>query len=139
MVPSSQRLQALRKVASAGIFAGVHIWPLLPFINDSEDNVAAITRSAADSGARFATVYCGVTLRQNQRTYFYQQLDRLFPGVKEEYLRVFADRYECLSPNAKNLRRRQHAECAEHGLLYRMPDIRKAMRGPYQIRQLTLF
>lgn len=139
VAPSSRRLQALREVSRAGIFTGVHIWPVLPFITDSEDNVAAIVRSAAVNGARFVFAYCGVTLRQNQRDYFYRQLDRIFPGLKEKYRHTFGGRYECIPPNSEALQRRLQVECTHSGQLFSMRDVREAIRQQHRARQLRLF
>ncbi|MTI96586.1 MAG: radical SAM protein [Firmicutes bacterium] len=127
VAPSSQRFVALKQIAEAGIFCGILLWPILSFINDSEENVRAIVRSAADSGASFVSPFFGVTLRQNQRARFYKQLDRLFPGVKERYIQTFGQSYQCVSPNKVSLWAAFTQECERYGLLYKMDAIRAAI------------
>lgn len=137
--PPSARLAAIERLARAGLFCGVLLMPVLPFLEDSDENVLAVVRRAADSGARFLYPAFGVTLRQNQRDWFYHQLDTSFPGVRAQYERRYGDTYECRSPRAKALWQAFTAACDERGLLYRMTDIVRAYRQGYGSGQLSLF
>ena len=76
---SSKRFIILEKLHQAGIFAGILMMPILPFINDSEENIKTIIEQAHLHHAKFIYPGFGVTLRSNQRSYFYYQLDRFFP------------------------------------------------------------
>jgi DNA repair photolyase len=139
---TSARSKAIQTLSEAGIMCGVLLMPTLPFINDDEPNIREIVRMAAKAGAKW--VYhgedgFGVTLRQNQRAYFYDRLDALFPGVKDKYVRAFGDSYGCMSPNSAVLHRAFQEECEKYGLLYRMSDIVKRIRDGYQKEQLSLF
>jgi len=134
---TSRRLKALRELSRAGIFTGVMMWPLLPFINDTEENVKNIITAAAESGADFVVPYFGVTLRQNQRLYFYQQLDKLFPGVKQKYISSYKDNYECRCSNQEKLSQLLAAECRRHGLMHKMSDVREALKGGYKTEQIS--
>lgn len=131
---SAERFDALRTLCGKGIFAGVLMSPLLPFINDTEDNVRSVIRRAADCGARFVNMYMpGVTLRDNQREHYYAKLDKLFPGLSARYRRTFGEQYMCTSPDAKRLTYTLRNECERYGLVYKMADIigdikRKARR-----------
>lgn len=58
----------------------------------------------------------GVTLRAGDREYFYTQLDRHFPGLKEQYIRTYANAYEVLSPRNEELIRIFHDTCEAHGI-----------------------
>lgn len=78
----------------------------------------------------------GVTLRENQREYFYQELDKSFPGLKEKYIRTFGNNYFCYSLN-KNLKNVFISECKKYGLLYKMEDIIKAYKKNDEIEQLS--
>lgn len=139
--PSGARFAALRRLRDAGVLAGVLLMPTLPFINDDEANIRAIVRGAAEAGARW--VYhgggFGVTLRQNQRDYFYDRLDALFPGVRAQYVRAFGDSYSCFSPRSGALSKAFEDECARHGLLFRMRDIVALIKGGCEKRQLSFF
>ena len=139
--PSSRRFQALQALSEAGIFCGILLMPVLPFLEDTEENVLGIVQKAGESGAKFIYPAFGVTLRQNQRDYFFQQLDKRFPGqgLKERYLRRFGNSYQCTSPNARVLWNLFSAACRKHGILYRMQDIIQGYRQGREARQMSLF
>jgi DNA repair photolyase len=101
-LPSS-RFRAMRELADAGILTGVTMMPILPFLEDDPENIRQIVQRAADSGATYIIPAFGMTLRPGSRDYYYQQLDQLFPGVKEKYIRAFGDSYQCNVPNWKQL------------------------------------
>ncbi|WP_424244577.1 DNA repair photolyase [Elusimicrobium posterum] len=138
-VPSSQRFAALKELSDAGIFCGILLMPLLPFINDTKENIAGIVTAAAKNGAGFIYFAPGVTLRMNQRDYFYDKLDILFPGVKEKYIKMFGDSYSCNSPHSKMLYKFFEGECKKHGILYKMSDIIKAYKKTRLPAQPELF
>ncbi|MBR1586252.1 MAG: radical SAM protein [Clostridia bacterium] len=141
VAPSSQRLAALTALARAGVPCGVLLSPVLPFINDTEENIRAIVSRAADAGCRwvYAEMAFGVTLRQNQRLYFYDRLDEAFPGLKQRYIRQYGDQYACYSPDTRRLWQAFASACEARGLLYRMEDISAMLKAPYQATQLSLF
>lgn len=139
--PPSARFEAISRLSEAGILCGVLLMPTLPFINDDEQNIRAIVRMAAQAGAKWVYHWdsFGVTLRQNQRDYFYDRLDALFPGVKKKYVRTFGDSYACTSPNNAALTKAFIEECDKYGLLYEMDDIVKLTRQGYEQQQMSLF
>ncbi|MBM7613918.1 SPL family radical SAM protein [Alkaliphilus hydrothermalis] len=134
---SSERFKALKTLSEAGIFTGVRLWPILPFINDTEENIKSIVRASAEAGVKYVAPCWGVTLRQNQQLYFYQQLDKLFPGVKEEYIKTYGNSYECKSLRVNELKKVFVSSCKANGILYKMPDIVSAMNRPYEVEQLS--
>ena len=134
----TRRLKALESLAQKGIFAGVVLMPVLPFLADSVENVLSVVDAAAEAGARFIYPAFGMTLRDRQRSYYYQRLDRDFPGVRERYEKQFGDRYWCVSPRAKELWEAFSRRCGERGLFYQMEHIVRAAKGPYDT-QLTFF
>jgi len=101
--PTSARFKAIEFLAKKGIYTGITLMPLLPFINDTKENLTFILHKAKDSGASYIIPMLGVTLRKGSRDYFYKALDGTFPGIKDKYQTIFGDRYECLSPNYKDL------------------------------------
>lgn len=139
--PPSRRLAALEKLSGAGLYSGVLLMPVLPFLEDSDENVLAVVEGAARAGARFIYPAFGVTMRQGQREYFLDGLERAFPGrgLKERYLRQYGDRYQCASPRARELWRVFTAACRERGILYDMKSIVRAATLGYGDRQLTFF
>ncbi len=119
--PTSRRFAALAALAQAGLLTGVTLMPVLPFIEDDEANLIAILQRARDAGARYVLAMFGVTLRDRQRAYFYAQLDRRFPGLRDRYERAFGDRYACFSPQAARLDAVYREQCERLGLATRMP------------------
>ena len=134
----ARRLRAVRELADAGVMCGVLMMPVLPFLTDAWEQVAAVVHAAADAGARFIYPGFGVTLRGNQRAYFYQRLDEHFPGKSAVYRGAFGDQYECACPDAARLYERFAALCRARGLRFRMRDIIALYRAPYRDGQLSL-
>ncbi len=139
--PPSRRLAALKQLSRAGLFTGVLMMPVLPFIEDNADNLRTIVDRAADAGARFLYPALGMTCRSGQREYFYQQLEELFPGegLPERYRRQYGERYSCTSPRARTLWDVVQERCVQRGLLYAMPRIVAASHRNYTMDQLSLF
>lgn len=136
---SSQRFEAIKKLSEAGINAGVLLMPVLPFIEDNEENILEIVRRANDSGAKFIYPAFGVTLRQNQRDWYFEKLDELFPSVKQKYIEAFGSAYECRSPKSKELMKLFQRECDKLGISYKMNDIISTYKEGYGDGQLSLF
>jgi len=117
--PTSERFDALKALRDAGIPAVVWLSPILPFINDTEENVSGILDMCAE--AKVYGVICfgmGLTLREGNREYFYDRLDALFPGLKEKYIRVYGDSYGVASLDNNMLMRLFHDKCERHGVVH---------------------
>jgi len=136
---STQRFAAMRILADYGIFCGVLMMPLLPFINDNEENIIKILRQAKDAGAKYAFGSMGMTLRQGNREYYYDKLDAAFPGIKARYVQRYGNRYKIPSPASKQLWAVFAAECERLGLLYDMRAIVALLKAGYGDGQLRLF
>ena len=137
--PPSRRLAALGELSGAGLFAGVLLMPVLPFLEDSEEGVLAVVEGAARAGARFVYPAFGVTMRQGQREYFLDSLEQAFPGqgLKERYIRRYGTSYQCVSPRARTLWKVFAEACRARGILYDMKSIIRAATWGYGDRQLT--
>jgi DNA repair photolyase len=139
---SSERFSAIQKLTQNGIFTGILLMPILPFINDNEENIVGIVRKASQCGAKFIYTYgMGVTLRQNQRDYFYNELRKQFKGknLAKQYNTTFGSSYECSSLNSGKLLRVFKNECETLGILYKMQDIVNAYKSGYNSRQISWF
>lgn len=136
---SSERFDALAKMSDAGLFTGITLMPVLPFIEDTEDNIRMIVRRARECGVRCIYPAFGLTLRAGNREYFYQKLDESFHGLKEQYIRRYGNRYECPSPNAKKLWQVFTEECERFGIIYEMKAIIQAYKSGYGDMQLSFF
>ncbi len=117
---SSERFNALLQLRKAGIYAGITLMPILPFINDTLENITELVKQAAKYKAAYIIASMGMTIREGQREYFYQQLDKTFPGMKEKYIRQFGDHYNCSSPVAKNLWIVFQEECQKYKIPIKM-------------------
>ncbi len=136
---SSERFDALARMSDAGVFTGITLMPVLPFIEDTEDNIRTIVRRAHECGVRCIYPAFGMTLRSGNREYFYQKLDESFTGLKDQYIRRYGNRYECPSPNAKKLWQVFTEECVRYGILYEMKAIINAYKAGYEDGQLSFF
>ena len=138
VAPASKRFEALEALSRAGIYCGILLMPLLPYINDTKENVLAIVQRAADCGVKFIYPGFGVTLRDTQQLYFYQQLDRLFPGIKAHYL-AMGNNYVYQSPKAQRLMDVFQTACEKNGIVYRMTEIIKQSQRGTKTEQLSFF
>jgi DNA repair photolyase len=114
--PASARFRAMEVLSKEGIHTGVTMMPILPFIEDTEENIAAIIQQAQAAGAAYIIPAFGMTLRSGSREYYYAQLDRLFPGMRRQYEQAFGDRYFCAARDAERLGRLCSTLCSQHGL-----------------------
>ncbi|MFV0401938.1 MAG: radical SAM protein [Oscillospiraceae bacterium] len=135
--PASERFAAMEQLSKEGIYTGVLLMPVLPWITDSAENLSAILHRAKDAGARF--VYCsfGLTMREGQREYFYAGLDKEFPGMSARYAARYRDQYSCAIPEAKARWGEVREICDRLGLLYKMPEIIRSSQMGYEGTQLT--
>lgn len=100
---TSERLLALKQLREAGIYAGITLMPILPFINDTVQNITKLVELAAHNQAAYIIASMGMTIREGQREYFYTQLDKKFSGLKQKYITTFGDKYNCPATNARLL------------------------------------
>lgn len=136
----AERLDALAELNAAGLFAGILLMPVLPFLEDNAPNILAIVEAASRAAVPFIYAGFGVTLRDNQREWYYHKLDQHFPGLSDQYRCCFGDSYGCALPEAAALEELFRRECEARGILYRMDDIIKAYKRDYdRERQLSLF
>ena len=137
---SSKRLQAIKILSDNGIFTGIMMNPMLPFITDKEEDIRYLVKLAYQNGAKFIHTYMGMTLRENQREYYFYKLDQHFIGIKEKYIKYYGDKYNCIVPNYKRLYKVFTDECIKYGILYDMKDIIKAYKKEIKSNeQITLF
>ncbi len=116
---TGERFDVLKQMRDAGIPTVVWLSPILPFINDTAENISGLLDMCIE--AKVYGVICfgmGLTLREGNREYFYAQLDRLFPGLKEKYMRRYGYRYEVDSPHSRQLMDLFHQMCGENGIVH---------------------
>ena len=114
-----RRVEALKALHDAGIATVVWLCPILPFINDTAENINGILDYCESAGVRGIINFgMGLTLREGNREYFYKALDRHFPGLKEEYIRRFGMAYDIPSPRSRELMQLFHSRCEKAGIMH---------------------
>lgn len=117
---TQRRIEVLEAMRERGIPTVVWLTPILPFINDTEENILAILNACAQ--VKVKGIICfdmGLTLREGDREFYYAALDRHFPGLKEKYISTYGGAYEVPSPQSARLMDLFTTFCRDHGILYR--------------------
>ena len=138
---TSRRFETLCTLREHGIPTVVWLSPILPYINDTRENLAGILKYCIRAGVKGILCFgMGVTLREGNREYFYAALDRHFPGIKARYQREYGNSYILNSPNNDDLMRLFHAACERYGIMHDNDQIFAYLHDlPERYEQLTLF
>lgn len=138
---TARRLEVLEKLRERGIDTIVWITPILPFINDTQENVASILQACARVGVKGIIDFgMGLTLREGDREYYYEKLDQHFPGLKQRYIRTYGNAYELPSPDAGKLKKVMKKICQENGILSDPEECFEFIgRFPLRNEQLSMF
>ncbi len=116
---TAERFAALKQLRDAGIPTVVWLSPLLPYINDTIQNVSGILDMCIEAGIYGVINFgMGLTLRTGNREYFYGKLDELYPGLKETYIKRYGNQYEVPSPRSDELLHLFHEKCEKYGLAH---------------------
>ena len=140
---SRERFEALKILRDNGIPTVVWLCPILPYINDTRENIEAILQMSVEARVRGVINFgMGLTLREGDREYFYRKLDSSFPGLKERYIREYGNSYEIPSPHSSELMRLFHQICEKNGIMHSNDEIfaylhRFEEKTPF--RQLSLW
>ncbi len=119
---TKRRIEVLEIIKERGIPTVVWLSPILPFINDTEENLTSILGECVRVGVKGIICFgMGLTLRDGDREYYYAALDKYFPGLKDKYIKTYGSQYELPSPDNKQLMKIFTDTCKEHGIMYR-PD-----------------
>ncbi|MGN1148825.1 MAG: SPL family radical SAM protein [Lachnospiraceae bacterium] len=140
---TKRRFEVLCRMKEAGIPTIVWMTPILPFINDTEENISGILEYCHEAGVYgIITFGIGLTLRDGDRQYFYRKLDEHFPGMKERYRESFGDAYEIPSPRQRELYELMQRKCKEYGIICdhnRLFDYMRTFEEKGDGEQLCLF
>ncbi len=139
--PTSRRIEVLKKLKENGIPTVVWLCPILPHINDTEENINLILDACIENEVKgVLNLGMGLSLREGNREYFYKKLDEKFPGLKKRYIEEFGDSYFIHSSDNRRLRAILKRRCNEHGILHKQDEIFEYMhRFPEKSVQTTLF
>lgn len=138
---TKRRIEVLEEMQKRGIPTIVWMTPILPFINDTEENIRSILEECVRVGVKGIIDFgMGLTLRDGDREYYYAALDKHFPGMKERYIRQYGNAYELPSPNAKELRAIFKKICKKNGMLSSSEECFNYMNElPDKFEQMSLF
>ena len=101
---TKRRIEVLEEMQKRGIPTVVWLTPILPFINDTEENITSILNECVRVGVKGIICFdMGLTLREGDREYFYAALDKHFPGLKDRYIKKYGYRYQVTSPHNQRL------------------------------------
>ena len=132
--PTSERLKAMQTLNQMGIYTGVILTPVLPFITDKKENISRIIHAVAKAGGKYILSWMSMTQREGQREYYYEKLDYHFSGIKEKYIKRFGNNYNCPATNVDVLYKTYNDLCQLNSINTRM-DFYK----PNNPKQLELF
>lgn len=138
---TKERFDALLQFREAGIPTVVWMTPILPFINDTVENIRGILEYCIRAGVKGIICFdMGVTLREGDREYFYRALDEHFPGMKQRYIRAYGNAYELPSPDNRELMEIFQTTCEKNGILWKPEDCFAYLREfPEKYTQQSLF
>ena len=139
--PTSRRVEVLKILRDAGIPTVVWLCPILPYINDDEENINSILDFCIESDVKGIICFeMGLTLRKGNREYFYKNLDKHFPGLKEKYVEKYGMSYGIPSPNNEKLMRIFKRRTDENNILNNPQDVFEYLQEfPQKSLQTTLF
>lgn len=137
---TSKRIEVLKKLNKENIPTVVWLSPILPYINDNEENINKIIDACLKTNVKGIICFnMGLTLREGNREYFYKKLDTHFPSLKEKYINEFGKRYAVISPNNRNLMRLFKKLTNENNILNNPQEIFNYLREfPEKTHQTTL-
>lgn len=116
---TQRRTEVLEILRDEGIPTVVWLTPILPFINDTKENIEALLEICIRAKVKGIITFggLGLTLRDGDRQYYYRQLDRYFPGMKQRYIQTFGEAYEVPTPNNPTLMPMIYEACARHDIM----------------------
>jgi len=138
---TKRRIEVLEMMRDRGIPTVVWLSPILPFINDTSENITAILQECVRIGVKGIICFgMGLTLREGDREYYYKALDKHFPGLKDKYIKTYGNQYELQSPSNRELMKLFYKLCSDNGIMYRPEDIFRYMNDlPEKYEQISLF
>lgn len=136
-----ERFDALLQFKKAGLPTIVWLTPILPFINDTEENIRGILDYCMEAGVKGIICFgMGVTLRDGNREYFYRALDKHFPGIKNKYIKTYGNAYNLPSPDSERLLQIFRKLCKENGIMYHTQECFQYLyEFPEKYTQMSLF
>jgi len=138
---TSKRKEVLMKCKELGIPTVVWLSPILPYINDTMENLEGILNICKEANVKGIICFgMGLTLRKGNREYYYKKLDEHFPGLKEIYIKQYGEQYELLCRNSNKLYSYFVEFCKTNNIMYKPEDCFKYLNEfPERNEQISLF
>lgn len=138
---TKRRIEVLERMRDRGIPTVVWLSPILPFINDTKENIESIIRECVRVDVKGIICFgMGMTLREGDREYYYDALDKHFSGIKQKYIKTYGNAYELASPDSRSLMRLFRDMCQKNGIMYRPDECFEYMKTlPDRYSQMSLF
>ena len=141
--PTSRRIEVLEILKHENIPTVVWLCPILPYITDTEENISSIIDACIKADVKGIICFgMGMTLRDENREYYYKKLEENFPGIKEVYEKEFGDSYSISSPNNKELMKVFYKKTNEHKIMNKPDEIFEYLHDypkKRKSKQTTLF
>ncbi len=140
VLSSTKRFEVLKKLRKAGIFAGVLMTPVLPFLTDNEENIRQMIECSKKADAKFIYTKMGMNLKTNQRAYYYRKIEELYPGLSQDYEAVYGNKNVCNSLQYRHLMEIFLNLSHQYGILTDMEEIISAYKKEVLMNeQISLF
>ncbi len=140
VISSSKRFEIVKKLNENGIYAGVLMMPVLPFVTDTEENIKNCVKRAKENEAKFIYTKMGMTLRKKVREYYYEHLDEIYPGLSNDYQSVYEKNLVCNPLKYRDLLEVFINECNNNHILCDMSEIIADYKREIPTReQISLF
>jgi len=138
---TKERFDALLKFKEAGIPTVAWLCPILPFINDSKENLQGILDYCIKAEVKGIILFgMGLTLREGDREYYYAALDKHFPGLKKKYAETYGSSYDLPVPNHRELMKIFNETCRTNNIMYNPEECFKYLHElPEKYEQMSLF
>jgi DNA repair photolyase len=119
---SKKRLDAIKFISSKykNIKIGVNFMPIVPFLEDSDENIESVIRLSKEAGAHCILIGAGMTMRDNQEKFFLNKLQKKYPELVPKFHDLFRGNYNPNKEYVKMLNRKTSQLCKKYELPMRL-------------------
>lgn len=126
---TKERFEVLKVMRDNDIPTVVWLTPILPYINDTEENIRGILNYCVEAKVKGIIVFgIGLTLRDGNREYYYKNLDKHFKGLREKYISKYGNSYEVVSENHERLMKIIKETCEKNNIICGVEEVFKYMK-----------
>lgn len=135
---TTKRMEAIKYLTDHGIHTGVLMDPVIPYLNDTEENITEMVKKAKAYGASYIYLSTMVTMADVQRDYFYQEAEKIIPGISDIYRKKYKEFYRCRSPKSRKLYQIFAEACDKEGINCNMRCANRGIRQGYHMFENNL-